>query len=112
MVTSRHSRFGGTFVFKNVKSIADNDLIIQKPLSVMQDLNLDKGKRGIRRAKNRIAPENLDNVRRSTLPVRIFLKEFCVEFLLSAYNQLMGVVRDALNRQSAQQNDATYYLWS
>eukprot|EP00092_Neocalanus_flemingeri_P015916 GFUD01017233.1.p1 GENE.GFUD01017233.1~~GFUD01017233.1.p1 ORF type:complete len:1724 (+),score=585.73 GFUD01017233.1:81-5252(+) len=111
MVTSRHSRFGGTFVLKDVKSITDRDMIVQKPLSDMQDLNFDKKKRGVKRAKNRIAPENLDVVRRSTLPVRIFLKEFCVEFLLSAYNQLMGVVRDALNRQKAQQNDETYYLW-
>jgi len=112
MVTSRHSRFGGTFVVKNVKSITENDMIIQKPLSDMQDLVLDKGKRGVKRAKNKIAPENQDTVRRSTLPVRIFLKEFCIEFLLSAYNQLMGVVRDALNRQRAQQNDETYYLWA
>jgi len=112
MVTSRHSRFGGTFVVNNVKSITDKAMIIQKPLSNLQDLNLDKGKRGIKRSKNKIAPENLDTVRRSTLPVRIFLKEFCVEFLLSAYNQLMGVVRDALNRQRAQQNDETYYLWA
>jgi len=111
MVTSRHSRFGGTFVVKNVKSITDRDMIIQKPLSDLQDLDFDKNKRMMKRSKNKIAPENLDVVRRSTLSVRIFLKEFCVEFLLSAYNQLMGVVRDALNRQRAQQNDETYYLW-
>jgi len=111
VMTSRHSRFGGTFVMKNVKSITDRDMIVQKPLSNIQDFNFDQSKRAIKKAKNKITPENQDVVRRSTLPVRIFLKEFCVEFLLSAYNQLMGVVRDALNRQRAQQNDETYYLW-
>jgi len=110
-VVSRHSRFGGTYVLKNVKSITDKDMIVQKPVNVDQ-INFDKEKRGVRRAKNKIAPENLDYVRRSTLPVRLFLKEFCIEFLHSAYNQLMEVVKDALNRQRAQQNDETYYLWA
>ena len=110
-VVSRHSRFGGTYVLKNVKSITDKDMIVQKPVNVDQ-INFDKEKRGVRRAKNKIAPENLDYVRRSTLPVRLFLKEFCIEFLHSAYNQLMEVVKDALNRRSANQNDESYYLWA
>jgi timeless len=109
--TSRHSRFGGTFVLKNVKSITDRELIVQKPLQNLQDLNFDEKKRGVKKSKNKLTPTDTEGTHRSTLPVRIFLKEFCVEFLLSAYNQLMGVVRDALNRQKAQQNDETYYLW-
>ena len=111
-MVSRHSRFGGTYVVKNMKSITDRDLIIQKPLSNVNDVNFDKTKKGVKKAKNRLAPENLDNVRRSTLPVRLFLKEFCIEFLHSAYNHLMNVVKDALNRQKAQMNDETYYLWA
>ena len=40
-------------------------------------------------------PEDPDSVkRRSTLAIRLFLKEFCVEFLHGAYNNLMSVVRD------------------
>jgi len=108
----RHSRFGGTFTVKNVKSITDRDLIVQKPLSSINDINFDKKKRGVKRAKNRVAPDNLDTVRRSTLPVRLFLKEFCIEFLHSSYNHLMNIVKDALNRQKAQMNDETYYLWA
>ena len=53
-----------------------------------------------------------DCKRRSTLAIRLFLKEFCIEFLNGAYNQLMYVVKDNLNRQKAQQNDETYYLWA
>ena len=34
-----------------------------------------------------------DVKRRSTLSIRLFLKEFCVEFLHGAYNKLMYVVR-------------------
>ena len=109
--TSRHSRFGGTFVVKNVKSITDRDLIVQKPLQTLQDINFDEKKRALKKSKSKMTPSDQDGTHRSTLPVRIFLKEFCVEFLHSAYNQLMGVVRDALNRQRAQQNDETYYLW-
>lgn len=108
---SRHSRFGGTFVVKNMKSISDRDMIVQKPLASVNDVNFDKSKKGVKKAKNKVTPENLDNVRRSTLPVRLFLKEFCIEFLHSAYNHLMNIVKDALNRQKAQMNDETYYLW-
>ena len=111
VATSRHSRFGGTFVLKNVKSITDRELIVQKPLQNLQDLNFDDKKRTLKKPKNKMTPDDDTGTHRSTLPVRIFLKEFCVEFLHSAYNQLMGVVRDALNRQRAQQNDETYYLW-
>lgn len=108
--SSRHSRFGGTFVVRNVKSITDRELIVQKPLQNLGQINFDEKKRAMKKSKNKMTPED-SGTHRSTLPVRIFLKEFCVEFLHSAYNQLMGVVRDALNRQRAQQNDETYYLW-
>ena len=32
--SSRHSRFGGSFVLQNVKSISDRSLIVNKPLQV------------------------------------------------------------------------------
>ena len=109
---SRHSRFGGTYVLKDVKSISERALIVQKPLTTVNQINFDKEKRGVKKSKNRMAPENADMVRRSTLPVRLFLKEFCTEFLHSAYNHIMNVVKDALNRQKAQMNDETYFLWA
>ena len=94
---------------KNVKSITDRELIVQKPLQNLQDLNFDEKKRALKKSKNKMTPSDDTGTQRSTLPVRIFPKEFCVEFLHSAYNQLMGVVRDALNRQRAQHNGETYY---
>lgn len=37
----RHSRFGGTFVIKDVKSISDNDMIFHKPLTKAVKLAFD-----------------------------------------------------------------------
>lgn len=37
----RHSRFGGTYVIKDVKSVSENDLIFHKPLSKAVTLTLD-----------------------------------------------------------------------
>ncbi|KAH0629176.1 hypothetical protein JD844_011046 [Phrynosoma platyrhinos] len=50
--------------------------------------------------------------RRSALNVRLFLKEFCMEFLENCYNRLMYLVKDHLMRERAQQHDETYYLWA
>lgn len=44
--------------------------------------------------------------------IRLFLKEFCIEFLNSSYNPLMHYVKDVLVRAKAQQNDESYYLWA
>ena len=111
--SSRHSRFGGTFTLTNVKSISERSLIYHRPLTSMDNIDLNKEKRPAKLAKNRRMPDDPNAVkRRSTLAIRLFLKEFCVEFLHGAYNNLMSVVRDNLVRHKAQNNDQTYYLWS
>ena len=66
---------------KNVKSITDRELIVQKPLQNLQDLNFDEKKRALKKSKNKMTPSDETGTHRSTLPVRIFLKEFCVKFL-------------------------------
>ncbi|PSN55766.1 Protein timeless [Blattella germanica] len=53
-----------------------------------------------------------DGERRSDFSVRLFLKEFCVEFLNGAYNTLMYHVKDGLVRAKAQANDESYYMWA
>ena len=84
-----------------------------RPLTSMDNIDFDKEKRPQKLAKNRRMPNDPNAVkRRSTLAIRLFLKEFCVEFLHGAYNNLMSVVRDNVVRQKAQNNDETYYLWS
>nr|CAD7457158.1 unnamed protein product [Timema tahoe] len=109
---ARHSRFGGTFVLKAMKSISDQDLIYHKPLNNIEDLNFDIEKNKQKRPKNRLPMKSERTERRSAYSVRLFLKEFCVEFLTGAYNNLMHSVKDGLVRAKAQANDESYYLWA
>ncbi|KAL4716642.1 hypothetical protein ACJJTC_008277 [Scirpophaga incertulas] len=110
---SRHSRFGGTYVVQNMKSISDNELISLKPLNKLSNLNFSGSKKSkLVKPKNRRPVESSILERRSAFAVRLFLKEFCIEFLNSSYNPLMHYVKDVLVRSKAQQNDESYYLWA
>ncbi|CAK1598882.1 unnamed protein product [Parnassius mnemosyne] len=110
---SRHSRFGGTYVVQNMKSISDNELICLKPLNKISNLDFSGSKKSkFVKPKNRRPVESGVLERRSAFAVRLFLKEFCIEFLNSSYNSLMHYVKDVLVRSKGQQNDESYYLWS
>lgn len=109
---ARHSRFGGTFVLSNVKSISDNDLILYKPISKVDSLSLSDKKSKTKRPKNKVPMKGDGDKRRSAFSVRLFLKEFCVEFLNGSYNRLMHYVKDCLLRGVAQPNDESFYLWA
>ncbi|KAJ3603409.1 hypothetical protein NHX12_031151 [Muraenolepis orangiensis] len=95
---TRHSRFGGSYVIAGLKSF--------------KNYTHDSGK-AVRRVpkRNRQARECEDK-RRSALNVRLFLREFCVDFLENCYNHLMYLVKEGLIREQAQQHDETYYLWA
>ena len=109
----RHSRFGGTFTLTNVKSISERSVIYHRPLTTLDNFDFDKEKRPKKVARNKQMPGDSEHsTRRSSLAIRLFLKEFCVEFLHGAYNNLMSVVKDNLLRHKAQNNDETYYLWA
>jgi timeless len=114
MSSGRHSRFGGTYVVNNLASLNDQKKMIwHNPLQSVNRLDFDREKRPVKTWKSKMTPADSENTnRRSTLAIRLFLKEFCIEFLSGAYNKLMGVVKDSLNRQRAQQNDESYYLWA
>ncbi|XP_066149968.1 protein timeless homolog isoform X2 [Euwallacea fornicatus] len=109
---TRHSRFGGTFVVKSMKSISDNELIYHKPLGKLDSLNFDVDKTKPKTPKNRLPIKAAATGRRSAFSIRLFLKEFCVEFLNGAYNTLMYHVKDNLVRAKAQAHDESYYLWA
>lgn len=53
-IFSRHSRFGGTFVVKSMKSISENELIYHKPLSKLDSFNFDVDKTKPKTPKNRV----------------------------------------------------------
>ncbi|XP_061731449.1 protein timeless homolog isoform X1 [Nerophis ophidion] len=109
---SRHSRFGGSFVVKGLKAIGDNDMIYHRNVTNFKNYTHDLGK-AVRRVprRNRQAQENMDK-RRSAFNVRLFLREFCVDFLENCYNRLMYLVKESLIREQSQQHDETYYLWA
>ncbi|MCL4138271.1 UNVERIFIED_CONTAM: hypothetical protein GTU68_039250 [Idotea baltica] len=110
--TGRHSRFGGTYYVMNMKSISDRDIIAHKHISNIESISFDDSKKSRKISKNRAPLKDVDITRRSTLAIRLFLQEFCVEFLNGAFNSLMYVVKDNLNRAKAQENDESYYLWA
>nr|XP_022919507.1 protein timeless homolog [Onthophagus taurus] len=109
---TRHSRFGGTYVVESMKSISDNSLIYHKPLSRLDDLNFDADKQKAKTPRNRVPLQSVSTERRSAFSIRLFLKEFCVEFLNASYNTLMHEAKRALLRQKAQKHDESFYLWA
>ncbi len=60
-MNSRHSRFMGTYVATNMKSINDdNNLIVHKQARNMGDLLDDQSKIGVKKSKNKLALESDD----------------------------------------------------
>ncbi|XP_023563143.1 protein timeless homolog isoform X2 [Octodon degus] len=109
---NRHSQFGGSYIVQGLKSIGERDLIFHKGLHNLQNYSSDLGKQPRRVPKRRQAAQELCTQRRSALNVRLFLRDFCSEFLENCYNRLMGAVKDHLLREKAQQHDETYYMWA
>ncbi|XP_007540794.1 protein timeless homolog isoform X1 [Poecilia formosa] len=109
---TRHSRFGGSFVVQGLKAIGEKDVIYHRNLNNFKHYTHDLGK-AVRRVpkRNRQAQDCRDK-RRSALNVRLFLREFCVDFLENCYNRLMYLVKESLIREQTQQHDETYYLWA
>ncbi|CAJ0938587.1 unnamed protein product, partial [Ranitomeya imitator] len=108
----RHSRFGGSYIIQGLKSIGDKDIIYHKGLHNFENYTHDLGKELKRVPRRKQQAKEAEMRHRSALNVRLFLKEFCVDFLENCYNRLMFLVKDHLIRERAQQHDETYYLWS
>ncbi|KAL3836515.1 hypothetical protein ACJMK2_021941 [Sinanodonta woodiana] len=111
-VNTRHSRFGGTYVVKNMMSISERELIYHKSQGDVNNINLDMNKKPKKKPKNRKPLKEKELIRRSTLSIRLSLKEFCIQFLENCYNPLMYTVKDLLNHEKTQDHDETYYLWA
>ncbi|XP_051632653.1 protein timeless homolog isoform X3 [Manacus candei] len=109
---SRHSRFGGSYVLRGLKSIGDRDVVFHKGLHNLKSYSHDLGKEPQRVPRRRQAAPESEPSRRSARNVRLFLRHFCQDFLEGCYNRLMLLVKDQLVREKAQQHDETYYLWA
>ncbi|XP_073235962.1 protein timeless homolog [Porites lutea] len=111
--SGRHSRFGGTFYVQNMKSINDqNHLIYHRPLAEVNNMTFDHNKTAPKKRKKQLPAKEMGDERRSTLSIRLFLKNFCKGFLQNCYNPLMLVVKDNLKHGRSQENDETYFLWA
>lgn len=68
-ISGRHSRFGGTYIMQNMKSISDRDIICHKPLdrTVAMDFDRDKNKQ---KRSHRVAKDEEAVERRSALTIR------------------------------------------
>uniref|UniRef100_A0A674BGR9 Timeless circadian clock n=1 Tax=Salmo trutta TaxID=8032 RepID=A0A674BGR9_SALTR len=109
---TRHSRFGGSYVVQGLKSIGEKDVIYHRGLHNVSNYTHDEGKAVRRVPKRKLHARDSEGKRRSALNVRLFLREFCVDFLENCYNRLMYLVKEGLIREQAQQHDETYYLWA
>ncbi|KAK3595063.1 hypothetical protein CHS0354_043159 [Potamilus streckersoni] len=109
---TRHSRFGGTYVVRNMTSISERELIYHKSQGDVKNINLDMNKKPKKKPKNRKPIKEQELIRRSTLSIRLSLKEFCIQFLENCYNPLMYTVKNLLSHEKTQDHDETYYLWA
>ncbi|KAJ8036132.1 Protein timeless-like [Holothuria leucospilota] len=112
-LSSRHSRFGGTFQVKNLKSISEYDVIYHRKLPKdVNSISFELDKPLLKRPKHRLPMQDMTLMRKSTLSIRLFLKDFCLLFLENCYNPMMYNVKDHILHQRAQENDDSYYLWT
>ncbi|XP_072522600.1 protein timeless homolog isoform X2 [Salminus brasiliensis] len=109
---NRHSRFRGSYVVEGLKSIGEKDVIFHSGLHNFKNYSHDAGKATRRVPKRKQMARDTESQRRSVLNVRLFLREFCVDFLENCYNRLMYLVKESLIREQAQQHDETYYMWA
>uniref|UniRef100_A0A8C5FJQ4 Timeless circadian clock n=1 Tax=Gadus morhua TaxID=8049 RepID=A0A8C5FJQ4_GADMO len=109
---TRHSRFGGTYVVAGLKAVGNEDVVYHRGIHNFKNYSHDAGKAVRRVHKRHRRARDSEGQRRSALNVRLFLREFCVDFLENCYNHLMYLVKEGLIREQAQQHDETYFLWA
>lgn len=67
--SGRHSRFGGTFVIQNVKSISDKDIIAHHSIQRVFAMEFDRDKNKQKRS-HRVVKEEATTERRSAFSIR------------------------------------------
>lgn len=111
---ARHSRFGGTYVYKNLKSISDRDLICHQSLERVEQHDFHRNKTKVK-SNFRLAKDDSKYERQSAFCIRLFLREFCIEIITSAFNNLVRQVRRVLERSNGADDhghDQSYLLWA
>lgn len=67
--SGRHSRFGGTYVIRNMKSVSDRDIICHQALQRVSAIDFDREKQAQKRSHRHIK-EEAQVTRRSAFTVR------------------------------------------
>lgn len=65
----RHSRFGGTYVIRNLKSVSDRDIICHQPLERVASIDFDREKQQQKRSHRHVR-EEAQVTRRSAFSLR------------------------------------------
>lgn len=111
-INPRHSRFMGTYVAVNMKSINDdNKLIVHKQARNMDDLLDESSKKVQRKAKNRIGAADTEIERQSVLYIRVILKKFCTSVFEKCYKALFRNLKDLVSRKKLEDEEIAYYYW-
>lgn len=112
---ARHSRFGGTYVYRNMKSVSDRDLICHQSLERVVQKDFSSDKKHVKQ-NFRVARDDDKYERQSAFCIRIILREFCIEILTSAFNNMTRQVRRVLDRNhglgESGGHDQSYLLWA
>ncbi|XP_011690831.1 PREDICTED: protein timeless homolog isoform X1 [Wasmannia auropunctata] len=110
---SRHSRFGGTYVVENMKAIGENQMICHQPYQKIEALEFGHNKKRVKRRKDKMSLQDPKEERTSAISVRLFLKEFCVEFLSGAYNPVMRFTKSCfISDTHGHAVETAVYLWA
>ncbi|KAL2733618.1 protein timeless isoform X1 [Vespula maculifrons] len=110
---ARHSRFGGTYVLQNMKAIGDNQMLCHKPYEKVEAVEFNSQKTKVKKPKNKLPIQDSTNQRRSALSIRLFLKEFCVEFLNGVYNPVMRYAKSCvISDVQCDTTEGSCYLWA
>lgn len=94
-----------------MKSISERELLVHRPITKLESINFDKDKNPERLMKKKKRPmQEVDASRRSTLGIRVFLKDMCIGFLSNVYNFIMRNVKSQLAHQNSESSDESFYM--
>ncbi|XP_020292361.1 protein timeless homolog isoform X2 [Pseudomyrmex gracilis] len=110
---SRPRGFDGAYVARIMIGGKENQVMCHKPYQKFEDLAFGEEKQRVKRRKDKVSPQDAKEERMSPLSVRLFLKEFCVEFLSGAYNPVMKFARSCImNAVYGETSETVSYLWA
>ncbi|KAK6034051.1 hypothetical protein COOONC_28445 [Cooperia oncophora] len=99
ILSSRHSRFHGTYVVKGLSGVnKDKDLLVFKPINDVSDLSFQAERKNQKAIPKNRRPFNAElKTHLSSMDLRIKLKKFLEEDLLTCFNRLMKSTKEMVS---------------